>query len=76
MYNLNIPSPYDKQHSKWVAKLQNQLADISPFIKHEALSDAAAFGIALSLGLVLHYGLGVGIGTVDWSKHMSVQFMS
>ena len=72
VYNLNIPSPFDKEHSKWVSKLQQRLETISPFVRYEALSDGFAFGLVLILGVLLHYGLGIGMFLVDWSKHTSI----
>lgn len=75
VYNLNIPGPYDKEHSKSVAKLQERLEKTSPFIRHEALSDLASLVVMIFWGFVFHYGFGVGISTVDWSKHMSVEYL-
>ena len=68
VYNTNIPSPYDKQYSKSVEKLQSQLERTSPFIRYEAISDIAAFGFMVAIALLLHYGFNTGIGQVDWSK--------
>lgn len=68
VYNVNIPSPYDKQHSKTVQQLQDRLKETSLFVRHEALSDIASFGIMTVTGLFFHYGLGIGAGHVDWSK--------
>ena len=76
VYNLNIPSPYDKEHSKSVAKLQEKLEKQSMFIRHEALSDLLAFAYMLVFGVVLHYGFGTGIAAVDWSTHMTVEYLS
>ena len=68
IYSLNIPSPRDMEHSKTVKQLQGKLEAVSPFIRHEAFSDAAGFAISMCIGLFVHYGLGLGIGHVDWSQ--------
>ena len=74
VYNLNIPSPFDKEHSKLVSKLQTRLEKISPFVRYEALSDGFAFALVLLFGLILHYGLGIGVCAADWSKHMTIEY--
>ena len=68
VYNVNIPSPYDREHSKSVEKLQDKLKEVSPFVRYEALSDIAAFALMVIGALILHYGFGIGAWQVDWSR--------
>mmetsp|Transcript_36161 Transcript_36161/g.66342 ORF Transcript_36161/g.66342 Transcript_36161/m.66342 type:complete len:433 (+) Transcript_36161:169-1467(+) len=68
VYNVNIPSPYDMEHSKSVAKLQDKLKEASLFIRYEALSDIAAFALIGVGALIFHYGFGIGASRVDWSR--------
>lgn len=68
VYNVNIPSPYDWEHSKSVQKLKDRLSAVSVFVRYEALSDAVAFLLMGVIGLMFHYGLGIGAGHADWSR--------
>ena len=68
VYAANIPSPYDKQHSKSVQKLQTSLEDVSPFVKYESLSDVAGFLVAMVTAATFHYVFRVGIFHLDYSK--------
>ena len=67
-YAANIPSPYDKEHSKSVIKLQKNLEYISPFIKYESLSDIVGILTAIITGLIFHYIFEIGIGQLDWNR--------
>lgn len=66
VYNVNIPGPYDKEHSKCVAKLQSKLQQVSPFVRYEPLSDVAAACFIIAASVILHYGFGLGIGYVNF----------
>jgi hypothetical protein len=68
LYNVNVPSPYDRESSEAVKKYQGKLEEVSPFIRYEPLSDLAAFALMGVVGLFFHYVLGIGIGHVDWTK--------
>jgi hypothetical protein len=68
VYNVNVPSPYDREHSEAVKKYQSKLEGVSPFVRYEALSDLASFALMGVVGVFFHYVLGIGIGHVDWSK--------
>ncbi|CAB9520465.1 expressed unknown protein [Seminavis robusta] len=73
VYNVNIPSTYDKEHSQAVAKLQQKLQHVSPFIRYEPLSDLAAVAVMGLSCAILHVGLGIGLGHVDWTERMDWQ---
>lgn len=66
VYNVNIPGPYDREHSKSVAKLQGKLQELSPFVKFEPLSDLVSFAFIGASGAILHYGFGLGLGHVNF----------
>jgi hypothetical protein len=68
IYNVNVPSPYDREHSAAVKKYQSKLEEVSPFVRYEALSDLASFALMGVVGVFFHYVLGIGIGYVDWTK--------
>jgi hypothetical protein len=68
VYNVNVPSPYDREHSAAVKKYQSKLEEVSPFVRYEALSDLASFALMGVVGVFFHYILGIGIGHVDWTK--------
>lgn len=68
VYNANIPSPYDKEHSKSVAKLEGKLGKVSPFVRYELLSDVVGLVFIGAFALLFHYGIGIGAGRVDWSR--------
>jgi hypothetical protein len=68
IYNVNVPSPYDREHSAAVKKYQSKLEEVSPFVRYEALSDLASFALMGVVGVIFHYVLGIGIGHVDWTK--------
>jgi hypothetical protein len=68
IYNVNVPSPYDRKHSEAVKKYQSKLEEVSPFVRYEALSDLASFALMGIVGVFFHYVLGIGIGHVDWTK--------
>jgi hypothetical protein len=74
VYNVNIPSRHDREHSKAVAKLDEKLRQISPFVRYEFLSDLVALGFMVVLGAIFHYGFGVGVSRVDWYNRTEFEY--
>jgi len=64
LYNVNIPSARDEEHSEYFAKFNEPLKAQSPFVRIEWLSDVTAFVFAAAAGVFAHYALGVGIAQV------------
>ncbi|CAE7252642.1 unnamed protein product, partial [Symbiodinium pilosum] len=60
VYALNIPSKMDEQFSRDVKQYKDRL-QCSFFMRHENASDLAGFAMAFVIGVILHYGFGVGL---------------
>ncbi|KAL7538871.1 hypothetical protein ACHAWF_006236 [Thalassiosira exigua] len=74
IYNLNVPSPYDKQKSKSFSELHSKLSSMSPFIRYEALSDVTGFALFVFVSAVVHFGFDAGMFQADWVKHTDLQY--
>lgn len=74
IYNVNIPSPYDVQHSEMVPKIHSRLQELSPFVRYEALSDVLAFAVVGLSAMVMHYGFEMGMGHVDWTNRADWEY--
>jgi len=64
VYSVNIPSDHDRAFSKDFARYHDTLCRVSPFVRHEWLSDATSAIFMIFSGLLLHYGLGWSIFAV------------
>ncbi len=74
VYNGNIPSPFDFEHSKSVSKMHEKLQEVSPFVRYENFSDLFQFALIVGSSAFLHYGLGMGLGHVDWSNRATWEY--
>eukprot|EP00756_Hemistasia_phaeocysticola_P019068 Hpha_TRINITY_DN15636_c0_g1::TRINITY_DN15636_c0_g1_i3::g.100266::m.100266 len=61
VYSVNIPTEYDKTHSKIYAKHNEALEKISPFVRIPPFSDILALVMSVCCGVVMHYGMGIGL---------------
>ncbi|CAB9525220.1 expressed unknown protein [Seminavis robusta] len=74
VYSVNNPSDYDKDHSQSVKVLHAKLQAVSPFVRYEFLPEFLATVLVVTCGLVMHYGLGLGLGHVDWAGRVNWEY--
>ncbi|CAE7213638.1 unnamed protein product [Symbiodinium natans] len=68
IYALNVPSKNDEEFSRDVKKFRKPLQS-SFFVRHPDMSDVAGFAMVFFVGLVLHYGAGIGLFQV-WHERI------
>mmetsp|Transcript_22258 Transcript_22258/g.29660 ORF Transcript_22258/g.29660 Transcript_22258/m.29660 type:complete len:428 (-) Transcript_22258:527-1810(-) len=71
IFNVNIPSPRDEESSKYFARYNQTLEEMSVFVRLKWLSDVTAFAFVLAAGAFAHYVLGGGVvhawGNAIWT---------
>lgn len=69
IYAGNVPSIWDEQHSRDVAKFKPALLASSPFVKYTWLPDVAGGVCFVVVSAAFHYGLGWSLFAV-WDQRI------